>query len=190
MTMGELAASIAHEVNQPIAAAITKANACMRWLAGDFPNLGGACGCDENREGLNACCGNHQPDPPALQEGYSATRVGGCPSTPFIASMQVTMRFIMTCCNRTRSPRDDRSAAHRGNANLVTVSDTVAGLPVQQADQIFTAFFTTKLQGTGMELPISRSIVESHGGRLWAAGNSPRGASFFCPLPTKVEAHE
>jgi signal transduction histidine kinase len=104
--------------------------------------------------------------------------------------MQVTMRFIMTCCNRTRSPRDDRSAAQRGNANLVTVNDTGAGLPVQQADQIFKAFFTTKLQGTGMELPISRSIVESHGGRLWAAGNSPRGASFFCPLPTKVEAHE
>jgi signal transduction histidine kinase len=73
---------------------------------------------------------------------------------------------------------------------LVSVSDTGAGLPVQQADQIFKAFFTTKLEGTGMGLSISRSIVESHGGRLWAAENSPRGASFCFSLPTKSEAHE
>ena len=73
---------------------------------------------------------------------------------------------------------------------LVTVSDTGVGLPVQQADQIFNAFFTTKLQGTGMGLPISRSIIESHGGRLWVAENSPRGASFHFTLPTKIEANE
>jgi len=73
---------------------------------------------------------------------------------------------------------------------LVSVSDTGAGLPPQQADQIFTAFFTTKQHGTGMGLRISRSIIESHGGRLWAADNSPRGASFYFTLPTKVEAHE
>jgi len=72
----------------------------------------------------------------------------------------------------------------------VSVSDTGVGLPPQQADQIFDAFFTTKAQGTGMGLSISRSIVESHGGRLWAAGNSPHGASFYLNLPTKVEAHE
>src|SRR6202022_771577 len=72
---------------------------------------------------------------------------------------------------------------------LVSVSDTGGGPPPQQ-DQIFDAFFTTKLQGTGMGLSISRSIVESHGGRLWAAENSPRGASFYFALPTKVEGHE
>ena len=71
---------------------------------------------------------------------------------------------------------------------LVLVSDTGGGLPQQQADQIFNAFFTTKVHGTGMGLPISRSIVESHGGRLWAGDNSPRGASFYLTLPTKVEA--
>jgi len=73
---------------------------------------------------------------------------------------------------------------------LVSVSDTGVGLPLQQADQIFKAFFTTKVQGTGMGLSISRSIVESHGGRLWAGNNSTRGASFYFTLPTKVEARE
>jgi signal transduction histidine kinase len=73
---------------------------------------------------------------------------------------------------------------------LVTVSDTGVGLPTQQADQIFKAFFTTKPHGTGMGLSISRSIVESHGGRLWAANNSPRGASFCFSLPTGSEAPE
>jgi len=73
---------------------------------------------------------------------------------------------------------------------VVTVSDTGVGLPAQQADQIFKAFFTTKSHGTGMGLSISRSIVESHGGRLWAADNSPRGASFYFALPTKIEAKE
>jgi signal transduction histidine kinase len=70
----------------------------------------------------------------------------------------------------------------------VSVSDTGVGLPPQQADQVFNAFFTTKPHGTGMGLRISRSIVESHGGSLGAAGNSPRGASFRLTLPTKVEA--
>jgi len=70
---------------------------------------------------------------------------------------------------------------------LVSVSDTGVGLPPKQADQIFNAFFTTKPHGTGMGLRISRSIVESHGGRLWAAKNSPRGASFCFTLPTKAE---
>jgi signal transduction histidine kinase len=72
---------------------------------------------------------------------------------------------------------------------LVSISDTGVGLPPQQADQIFNAFFTTKPHGTGMGLRISRSIVESHGGRLWAAGNAPRGSSFYFTLPTQVEAH-
>jgi signal transduction histidine kinase len=68
-------------------------------------------------------------------------------------------------------------------------SDTGVGLPQQQADQVFDPFFTTKPQGTGLGLSISRSIVESHGGRLWAGDNSPRGASFYISLPTKVEEH-
>jgi signal transduction histidine kinase len=72
----------------------------------------------------------------------------------------------------------------------VSVSDTGVGLPPEQADQIFNAFFTTKPNGTGMGLRISRSIVESHGGRLWAADNSPRGVRFCFTLPTKAEADD
>jgi C4-dicarboxylate-specific signal transduction histidine kinase len=71
---------------------------------------------------------------------------------------------------------------------LISVSDTGVGLPPQQADQIFSAFFTTKPHGTGMGLRISRSIVESHGGRLWAAGNSHHGASFYVILTSQIEA--
>jgi len=71
---------------------------------------------------------------------------------------------------------------------LVSVRDTGVGLP-PQTDQIFNAFFTTKVHGTGMGLSISRSIVESHGGRLWADGASPRGATFHIALPTRIEAH-
>jgi signal transduction histidine kinase len=65
----------------------------------------------------------------------------------------------------------------------VSVSDTGVGLPTQHGDQIFDAFFTTKAHATGMGLRISRSIVESHGGRLWAADNAPAGASFYFTLP-------
>ena len=73
---------------------------------------------------------------------------------------------------------------------MVSVSDTGVGLPSQQGDQIFNAFFTTKPHGTGMGLRISRSIVESHGGRLWATDNVPRGASFYLTLPIGIEACE
>jgi signal transduction histidine kinase len=73
---------------------------------------------------------------------------------------------------------------------LVSVSDTGVGLPSQQADQIFNAFFTTKPHGTGMGLRISHSIVESHGGRLWAAANSPRGANFSFTLSANVQVSQ
>jgi len=72
---------------------------------------------------------------------------------------------------------------------LISVGNTGVGLQPEQAEQIFNAFFTTKPQGTGMGLPISRSIIESHGGRLWAP-NSGRGATFQFSLPSEVTAHE
>jgi signal transduction histidine kinase len=69
---------------------------------------------------------------------------------------------------------------------LISVSDTGVGLPAGKADEIFNAFFTTKPQGSGMGLAISHSIVESHGGRLWATSNDGRGATFHFELPTAV----
>jgi signal transduction histidine kinase len=85
-----------------------------------------------------------------------------------------------------------KSQLDRDGRVLISVSDTGAGLPTENADQIFNAFFTTKPQGSGMGLAISRSIVESHGGRLWATANDGRGATFHFSLPTaaaeKLEA--
>jgi signal transduction histidine kinase len=76
-----------------------------------------------------------------------------------------------------------------GGQLLISVSDTGVGLPPEQADQIFNPFFSTKTQGTGMGLSISRSIIESHGGRLWATSNSGSGATFHFTLPA-AEAQE
>jgi signal transduction histidine kinase len=85
---------------------------------------------------------------------------------------------------------DIRSQLTQNEGIVVSVSDNGVGLPPKQTEQIFNAFFTTKPHGTGMGLRISRSIIESHGGRLWAANNSPRGASFCFTLPSKAEAPE
>jgi len=81
-----------------------------------------------------------------------------------------------------------RSQRVKDGQLMISVSDTGIGLPLQQPEQIFSAFFTTKAHGTGMGLPISRSIIESHGGRLWATSNSERGASFHFNLPNEVES--
>jgi signal transduction histidine kinase len=108
---------------------------------------------------------------------------------------QVFMNLILNAIEAVKDVDGTRELAIKSQREendqlLVSVSDTGVGLPPQQADQIFNAFFTTKPHGTGMGLRISRSIVESHGGRLWAADNSPRGASFHLTLPTKAEARE
>jgi signal transduction histidine kinase len=107
---------------------------------------------------------------------------------------QVLMNLIMNSIDamkRVNGARELIIKSHRvaDEQLLVSVSDSGVGLPTQ-ADQIFDAFFTTKLHGIGMGLRISRSIVESHGGRLWASGNNPSGAIFHFTLPTKVEIEE
>jgi signal transduction histidine kinase len=108
---------------------------------------------------------------------------------------QVLMNLIMNSIDAMKDVEGTRELtinSQRGeNEQLVlSISDTGVGLPPQQADQIFNAFFTTKPHGTGMGLRISRSIVESHGGRLWAADNAPRGASFYFTLPSRGEAQQ
>jgi signal transduction histidine kinase len=79
-----------------------------------------------------------------------------------------------------------RSQQNENGRPLISVSDAGIGLPVGEGDKIFDAFFTTKPQGTGMGLAISRSIVESHGGRLWATANSGQGATFYFTLPCEM----
>jgi signal transduction histidine kinase len=89
---------------------------------------------------------------------------------------------------RTARELTIRSQRVKDGELLISVSDTGIGLPSPQPEQIFSAFFTTKAHGTGMGLPISRSIIESHGGRLWATSNSGRGASFHFSLPNELES--
>jgi signal transduction histidine kinase len=83
-----------------------------------------------------------------------------------------------------------KSQQNENGQLLISVGDTGVGLQRELAEQIFNAFFTTKPQGTGMGLPISRSIIESHGGRLWATAHSSRGATFQFTLPSEGAAHQ
>ena len=108
---------------------------------------------------------------------------------------QVMMNLIMNSIDAMKDVNGTRELtinSQRGENEqlVVSVSDTGVGLPPEQADKIFNAFFTTKPNGTGMGLRISRSIVEAHGGRLWAAENSPRGASFYFTLPRAGTAQQ
>jgi signal transduction histidine kinase len=108
---------------------------------------------------------------------------------------QVMMNLIMNSIDAMKEvdqPRELTIRSQRGEGRhlLISTSDTGKGLPLHQMDQIFDAFFTTKADGIGLGLRISRSIVEAHGGRLWAANNSPRGASFYFTLPIPAEAQE
>ncbi|PYU49543.1 MAG: PAS domain-containing sensor histidine kinase [Acidobacteria bacterium] len=227
-TMGELTASLAHEVNQPIAAAVTNANTCLRWLTRERPDL------EEAREAASRIVkdatraasiisrvrllfkkGTPQRELLDVNEAIremivllrsEATRYNITLRMELAADLprimgdrvqlqQVLMNLIVNGIDAMKEVDAARRLAvksHRTEEEevLVSVSDTGVGLPPQQADQLFNAFFTTKPNGTGMGLRISRSIVESHGGRLWAEDNSPRGASFHFALPMKIEAKE
>jgi C4-dicarboxylate-specific signal transduction histidine kinase len=227
-TMGELTASLAHEVNQPIAAAVTNANTCLRWLTRDHPDLG------EAREAASRIVKDATraagiisrvrllfkkstplQEPVDVNEAIQemivllrseATRYNITARMELAADLprimgdrvqlqQVLMNLIVNSIDAMKEVVGTRELTVKSQRTekeevLVSVSDTGVGLPPQQSDQIFNAFFTTKPHGTGMGLRISRSIVESHGGRLWAADNSPHGASFCFTLPTKIEAKE
>jgi len=107
---------------------------------------------------------------------------------------QVSINLIVNSIDAMKDVDGTRELAIKSQLTqneqlLVSVRDTGIGLPPQQAERIFNAFFTTKIHGTGMGLRISQSIIESHGGRLWAADNSPRGATFQFTLPATVAAY-
>jgi PAS domain S-box-containing protein len=227
-TMGEMTASLAHEVNQPIAAAVTNANTCVRWLAADTPNLEEARAAamrivkDGRRAGeiisrirLLFKKGTPQRElvdvNEVIREMIVLVRSEAMRYNIFVGAelatnlpqimgdrvqlQQVLMNLMVNGIDAMKdvdSTRELIIKSQRAETEhlLISVSDTGVGLPPQQADQIFNAFFTTKPHGTGMGLRISRSIIESHGGRLWAVDNSPRGASFCFTLPTKAETKE
>jgi signal transduction histidine kinase len=102
---------------------------------------------------------------------------------------QVLMNLMMNSIDAMKSVDGTRELTIQSQRDedgqvVISVRDTGIGLPPQKAERIFDAFFTTKPHGTGMGLRISRSIVESNGGHLWATDNSPRGASFSFTLPS------
>jgi PAS domain S-box-containing protein len=224
-TMGELTASLAHEVRQPIAAALTDADTCVRWLARDLPNIAEARAAamrvvEDGRRATDIINRLRLPftkgarprewvdmndliremivllRSEAARYTISVRTALAADLPPVIGDrvqlQQVLMNLIMNSIEAMKEVGNVRDLAIRSERGeraelTVSVSDTGVGLPAQHADQIFNAFFTTKDHGIGLGLSISRSIVESHGGRLWALDNAPRGASFFLTLSTQVE---
>jgi PAS domain S-box-containing protein len=226
-TMGELTATLAHEVNQPIAAASINANVCLRLLKRDEPDLEEASRAATRMVGdVNRAAevisrvrqffrkGSPLREPVDLNElirgmtgilrnELSQHSIGvrmelAADLPPVMADrvqlQQVLMNLMMNGIDAMKGVNGIRQLSlisERGEDSvlLVSVEDTGLGLPVEQADQIFTAFFTTKSYGTGMGLSISRSIIESHGGRLWAGARPECGASFRFTLPAAAAEH-
>jgi two-component system sensor kinase FixL len=225
-TLGELTASIAHEINQPLAAVVTNGNACLRWLAGQVPNL------EEARQALGRI----------IKDGNRASQVIGriralvkktAPRKDWFNINEVILEVIALARSEVRrnhvSLRSQLSEhlplvvgdriqlqqvilnlitngieAMRGvsegsrdllissgrfesNGVLVLVRDSGIGLDSVNLDHLFDSFYTTKPDGMGMGLAISRSIIEAHGGRLWATPNAPQGAVFQFTLPPARE---
>jgi C4-dicarboxylate-specific signal transduction histidine kinase len=220
-SMGELTASIAHEVNQPIAAAIANANACMRWLSRDEPDLeearaaalrilqnGRRAGETVDRVRKLFTKNTLQRESVDLGEiiremvlllHSEAMQHRVLIRTELAADLppvmgdrvqlqQVLMNLMINSIDAMKDVNGTRELtvqSQRGENDelLISVRDTGVGLPQKQEDKIFHAFYTTKTHGTGMGLRISRSIIESYGGRLWAEDNPPRGARFHFTLP-------
>jgi PAS domain S-box-containing protein len=220
-TLGEMAASLAHEIKQPIAAAITSANSCIEWLSHEPPNLdrarAAAARIDKygNRaaEIIDRIRSFYKKSPPQrelvdvngiIQEMLTllkgeATRFSIGMRTDLSTDLpkimvdrvqlqQVFMNLMLNGIEAMGASGGEltvTSELQDGHLQF-SVSDTGVGLPMEKMDQIFSAFFTTKPQGSGMGLAISRSIVESHGGQLWASANSGSGATFHFTLPIQV----
>jgi signal transduction histidine kinase len=225
-TMGELTASLAHEIRQPISAAVTNAKTCLRWLGRDEPDVA------EGREAATRI----------VKDVTRAAEIIGRISTLFkkgapqrelvdvneligemivllrseanrysisihtelaedlpkvmadrVQLQQVFMNLMLNGIDAMKDTNDGGELTIKSEISdsqlLISVSDTGVGLPPELGEEIFKAFFTTKDKGTGMGLPISRSIIESHGGLLWANGAFGRGATFQFTLPATVEAH-
>jgi C4-dicarboxylate-specific signal transduction histidine kinase len=220
--LGELTASIAHEVNQPLAGVVSNSDACRRWLTSQPPNIERANeslarairDADLAREVVERVRSLAKNGPvqktavrldEAVREVVLLTRAeaqqhkirleaqfaDGLPPVwaDRIQLQQVCLNLILNAIESLKEtnggPRDltVRVDKDRSGGALLTVSDTGVGLKSENIEDIFKPFYTTKAEGTGMGLAISRSIIEAHGGRLWASGNVPRGAKFQITLP-------
>ena len=222
-TMGELTASLAHEIKQPITAAVTNARTCLRWLGRDEPDT------SEARDAASRIVSDVTRAAEIISRISSLFKKGALQHElvdvneliremigllrneaarysilvrselaenlpPVMADriqlQQVFMNLMVNGIDAMKNVSTTRELTVRAQQVkdgqlLISVSDTGIGLPPQQAEQVFSAFFTTKAHGTGMGLPISRSIIETHGGRLWANSDSGRGASFHFTLPSE-----
>ena len=222
MTLGELTASIAHEVNQPLAAIVADANASLNWLAASPPALGSV------REALDAIVKDGHRAADVIQRIRQlatktspqkarldvndvirdvvpligtevrahdvSLRIDLAPELPPVLAdriqlQQVLINLVMNGIEAMASiggrPRElvVRSQPGDGDQVMVSVRDAGVGIDTQKIDQLFSAFYTTKPDGMGMGLSISRSIIETHGGRLWATPNADHGATFHFALP-------
>jgi PAS domain S-box-containing protein len=221
-TLGELTASIAHEINQPLAAAITDSSTCLLWLERNPPDM------EEAREAAARSVkdatraadiisrirtlfkrGTSQRERVDINDVIlemtvllraEADRCSVSIYSDLAADLptvmadrvqlqQVLMNLMRNGIEAMKSTSGGelvvKSQQGDGGDLLISVSDTGPGVAAQQAERIFDAFFTTKPEGTGMGLAISRSIVESHSGRLWVTPNSGRGTIFHFILPSE-----
>src|SRR5580693_6173726 len=225
-TMGELTASLAHEINQPIGAAVTNAQACLRFLDRDQPDVAEAreAASEMARDAIRAADiidrvrslyrkGSARLETVDINDviremidmlrdeanRHSVTmrtdlaeglpRVLADPVQLQQVLMNLALNGIEAIGVDTEGELSIKSQLVEDSELLISVTDTGMGLPVGEVEQIFKAFFTTKPQGTGLGLAITRSIVESHGGRLWATANSGRGTTFWFTLPQQRTAH-
>jgi signal transduction histidine kinase len=223
--MGELAATLAHEIRQPIAASITSANACLRWLARDPPDLERARAAasrieqDGNRAAdvISRLRSFYKKGTPPKRERVDINEIIREMTSLFrtealrhsvkihselpeerphvladrVQLQQVFMNLMLNAIEAMKDNGGELTITSRPNPEgqlVVSISDTGVGLPADGVERIFDAFHTTKPQGTGMGLAITRSIVEAHGGRVWATANQGAGATFHFTLPAKAEA--
>jgi signal transduction histidine kinase len=225
-TLGEMTASIAHEVNQPLTAVITNAQACLHWLDLGTPDVDAArrsvewiidgCGrASEVIRRVRALANKTEIEKVPLDvndvirevialvrgelTGHQVlVRTEFAPALPMILSdrvqlQQVIINLVMNGIEAMRSVTDRprelviRSRQDETQHVLLSVTDCGAGIAAENSNQLFTPFFTTKASGMGMGLSICRSIVEGHGGRLWATANLPHGATFHLTLPRNAD---
>ena len=223
-TMGELAASLAHEVSQPISGAMTNANLCLRELGSDDPGIDGIRAAvtriarDTKRaadiiDRIRSQFRKSAPKQEMVDVGEACQEIIGLlhdeavrnnitVATELAADLprivgdrvqlqQVAMNLLVNGFEAMKDVDGTRKIFIRvkraeNEQVLVSISDTGIGLLPHVAEQIFDPFFTTKSHGTGMGLRISRSIIESHGGRLWATPNDGPGATFAFSIPSEA----